>query len=592
MFSRFTAVAAVAASASVLAMKATSIKETTASTGPGPRALFRQFALHNDAAPVQPVLPVSDAEAAATAALEDKPEVTTPPPPPAPPANPYADAVTLPGGNLRAKYVLVGTGTASYSAAAAIMERDPTAVIIMIGEDVEVPYARPPITKELWFSQDPDVVDTLNYCDWAGNDVTLHYQPPTYYTSLKAKGDTPIVLLNGVRAVDLDLKQRFVLLADGRKVFFDQVLLATGGTPATLPAAKALPEHAKQHVTTLRTVADYRKLYTKLVGDAKATAAAAVAATTPAEGAEAESAASAPTPAAPVAQKHVVVIGGSFLGSEVACALAQQRTPNGEAPIKVTQVFPEEGNMGRVFPRYLTNWTTGKMRQLGIDIRSKSLLAEKAGLELDEKRGGILVNAELEARSGVFAAGDVTSFHDIALGRRRIEHYDHAVLTGRVAGENMTGARSPYSHQSMFWSDLGPKIGYEAIGILDPALTTVGIWAKGRPSDTPQAATSAGDNIRSAVADPSKLSASSVADDAAAVAAAEASQVATPPPPPPAEHETYGKGVVFYLNKRRQVVGMLLWNNFGQVGKARNIILEGREWHDLTELARLFKVNE
>ena len=54
----------------------------------------------------------------------------------------------------------------------------------------------------------------------------------------------------------------------------------------------------------------------------------------------------------------------------------------------------------------------------------------------------------------------MTSYHDIALGRRRVEHYDHAVLTGRAAGENMAGARRPYKHQSMFWYDQGSFVGF------------------------------------------------------------------------------------------------------------------------------------
>ena len=51
------------------------------------------------------------------------------------------------------------------------------------------------------------------------------------------------------------------------------------------------------------------------------------------------------------------------------------------------------------------------------------------------------MNAELEARSDVFVAGDCSSYHDICLGRRRVEHYDHAEQSGRVAGLNMTGAK-------------------------------------------------------------------------------------------------------------------------------------------------------
>ena len=50
-----------------------------------------------------------------------------------------------------------------------------------------------------------------------------------------------------------------------------------------------------------------------------------------------------------------------------------------------------------------------------------------------------------------FKAGDAACFYDIKLGRRRVEHHDHAVVSGRLAGANMTGAGKPYWHQSMFW---------------------------------------------------------------------------------------------------------------------------------------------
>lgn len=61
------------------------------------------------------------------------------------------------------------------------------------------------------------------------------------------------------------------------------------------------------------------------------------------------------------------------------------------------------------------------------------------------------------------------------------------MVTGRLAGENMTGARKPYSHQSMFWSDLGPDVGYEAIGIVDSSLPTVAVFAKATEKDSPKA---------------------------------------------------------------------------------------------------------
>jgi programmed cell death 8 (apoptosis-inducing factor) len=63
-----------------------------------------------------------------------------------------------------------------------------------------------------------------------------------------------------------------------------------------------------------------------------------------------------------------------------------------------------------------------------------------------------------------------------------------AVLSGRHAGENMVGNNRAYNHQSMFWSDLGPEIGYEAVGLIDSQLSTVSIWAKATAQDTPAAA--------------------------------------------------------------------------------------------------------
>ena len=237
--------------------------------------------------------------------------------------------------------------------------------------------------------------------------------------------------------------------------------------------------------------------------------------------------------------------------------------------------------MALVFPHYLTKWTTSKLEEEGVEVKPGSHLtsmvqeeekvvlnikeagsikadyvllavgispnvdiAKMSGLELDEKRGGVIVNAELEARSNVFAAGDCVSYHDIALGRRRVEHYDHAAMSGRVAGLNMTGAKSPYTYQSMFWSDLGPKIGYEAVGILDSSLTTVGVWAKDK--NHPRTA--------------------------------------------PDERSEYQKGIVYYLNKDSKIVGILLFNTFGKVDLARNILKQGKIYKEPSQLQNLINI--
>ena len=146
-----------------------------------------------------------------------------------------------------------------------------------------------------------------------------------------------------------------------------------------------------------------------------------------------------------------------------------------------------------------------------------------------------IVNAELESRTGVFAAGDCTSFHDISLGRRRIEHYDHASNSGRIAGLNMTGLRKPYVHQPMFWSNVGNEIQFEAVGILDSKLKTVSVWDKDGET----------------------------------------------------EEKSYEKGIVYYL-KDEKVCGILFWNSFGKIDKARDIILSKKRITKPSELMKYF----
>lgn len=77
---------------------------------------------------------------------------------------------------------------------------------------------------------------------------------------------------------------------------------------------------------------------------------------------------------------------------------------------------------------------------VAVGVQPNTDLATTSNLETEPKIGGFLVNAELEARSNLWVAGDAACFYDVKLGRRRVEHHDHAVTSGRLAGENMTGA--------------------------------------------------------------------------------------------------------------------------------------------------------
>ncbi|OAD65434.1 hypothetical protein PHYBLDRAFT_80363 [Phycomyces blakesleeanus NRRL 1555(-)] len=468
-------------------------------------------------------------------------------------------------------FVLIGGGTASYAAAKAIKEKDPLANVIIIAEEAQAPYMRPPLSKELWFSEDPKVTQTLVFKDWQGHERETIYQDASLYEVLQdaAGSDTPsekVKLLLNKRVVKLNIDTHTVTLDDGSEIYYNKVLLATGGSPKKFPGVQ------DANVTTFRSIEDFKLL------DSKAK-----------EGA------------------HIAVVGGGFLGSELAVALAHR-----EGNIKVTQVFPEEGNMANVFPTYLTKWTTSKVRDLGVDVKSnksiKSInsgkdgkvvldlgdeklsvdhvvvaigleprvdLARQAGLEIDEKRAGVVVNAELEARSDVFAAGDVVSFHDVQLGRRRIEHHDHAVLSGRHAGENMIGGSKPFTHQSMFWSDLGPEIGYEAVGLVDSQLSTVSVWAKATSKDTP--AVGAGSEAESPRT-------AALGSDAP-ISAAPVSPIQVD-----LKDEKFGKGLVFYVRDQK-IVGLLLFNVFGKVQEARDIINAGYTSDKIDGLLKQFDLH-
>jgi 3-phenylpropionate/trans-cinnamate dioxygenase ferredoxin reductase subunit len=281
---------------------------------------------------------------------------------------------------------------------------------------------------------------------------------------------------------------------------YEKLLLATGGTPHKLP-------FGGENIIYFRTLEDYQRLR-KMCGQ----------------------------------NLHFGVIGGGFIGSEIAAALAM----NGE---KVTMLFPEEGIGARVYPREISHYLNDFFREKGVEVlagvnvkdlkKSKDsyiLITDKeqqipadgviAGIgimpniELAQSAGlktgnGIVVNEMLHTTNSlIFAAGDVAEFNQVVLGKRlRVEHEDNANMMGKQAGRNMAGASEPYHHLSYFYSDLF-ELGYEAVGELDPHLETFADW-----------------------------------------------------------EEPFKKGVVYYLADGR-VRGVLLWNVWNSVPAARTLIAE------------------
>jgi 3-phenylpropionate/trans-cinnamate dioxygenase ferredoxin reductase component len=253
----------------------------------------------------------------------------------------------------------------------------------------------------------------------------------------------------GRRIVEFDLDARRATDNQGEQYEYDKLLLATGGSPRRLGGDD-------REVVYFRTLDDFHGLRSR-VGDGI----------------------------------RVAVIGGGFIGSEIAAALVG-------AGAKVSMIFPEPTIGFRLFPRALGDFVTEYYREKGVEVDAGGMVNSPGDLDADVVVAGlgILPNVELAQAAGlpvdngvvvdeygriggrddVFAAGDVANFPSVALGKRfRVEHEDHANTHGRMVGANMAGANTPYDHLPFFYSDLF-DLGYEAVGEVDSRLATVEAW--------------------------------------------------------------------------------------------------------------------
>jgi 3-phenylpropionate/trans-cinnamate dioxygenase ferredoxin reductase component len=302
----------------------------------------------------------------------------------------------------------------------------------------------------------------------------------------------------GRRIVSLDLDGRRATDDAGNEYTWEKLLLATGGRPRMISGTEG--------VIYYRTLDDYRTVRALVHEGARA-----------------------------------VVIGGGFIGSEIAASL----TANG---CLVTMIFPDAGISSRVLPAALSAYVTEDYRKRGVEILTEETveaasagsvttgsgrtieadiviaglglepatdLAEAAGLEVDN---GIVVDkfGRAAGYKDVFAAGDVANFPVAALGRRlRVEHEDHAKAHGRAVGANMAGANAPYDHLPFFYSDMF-DLGYEAVGEVDSRLEILERW-----------------------------------------------------------QEPNRKGIVAYLDEARRPRGFLYWNVWDHVERGRELIRAG-----------------
>jgi programmed cell death 8 (apoptosis-inducing factor) len=399
-----------------------------------------------------------------------------------------------------------------------------------------------------------------------------------------------VSLIKNMRLARLDPDERVAYLENGQTIKYERCLLAPGGKPKSLPELDQASDEIKQRVVYFRTADDFLRL-DEIAGSAKS----------------------------------ILVIGGGFLGSELTCALVN-RNPDekNHKDQKIYQIYPEAGNLGKVLPHYLSEWVSQKLEHEGanliprVEVKRFSMsddksievvlsngqtlkvdyivcavglepdveLAKSSGLEVDDKTGGYLVNSELEARTNVWVAGDASCFYDIKLGRRRVEHHDHAVNSGKLAGRNMVGEGKAYTHQSMFWSDLGRDISFEAVGIIDSSLQTVGVFAKPNSQtrhETPQSS----DGIKSNLKD-DQNSSNEVEISTQKMTSTPTKNIGRDDGKS-SEKKVYDKGVVFYL-KDGVIVGILLWNLFSRLTIARRLLNEQKRYDDFNEVAKMFNL--
>lgn len=266
----------------------------------------------------------------------------------------------------------------------------------------------------------------------------------------------------GREIVSLDPAHNTCTDDQGNQFTYEKLLLATGGSPIQL-------KEDTGEVIYYRTLADYERLQ-KLVAE----------------------------------RESFVVIGGGYIGSEIAAALNM-------AGRQVTMIFPEDGIVARLLPpamvaqvneMYENKGVRIHLGQLvssverrgekmvvetdrglvveadaviaGLGIRPNTGLAESAGLKVDN---GIVVDESLKSsHSNIYAAGDVIRYFNPALNRAiRTEHEENANLSGQMAGAAMAGQQISYTHLPFAYSDLF-ELGFEMIGIIDPRLAVVGDW--------------------------------------------------------------------------------------------------------------------
>jgi 3-phenylpropionate/trans-cinnamate dioxygenase ferredoxin reductase subunit len=331
-------------------------------------------------------------------------------------------------------FLLVGGGLASASCAAELRKQGAEGSIALVGREPEPPYERPPLSKE--------------YLRGEAERSDAYVNPPEWYE------ENGVELLSGTNVMSLDTAARTAKLQGGDEVRFGKALLATGAMVNILRVEGA----ENEGIHYLRAYGNSDAIR----NDAKAAA-------------------------------HVVLIGGSYIGAEVAASLTAQG-------VKCTIVTMEEVALSRTFGEDAGRWFHEQLESHGITIhggeeleayegdgrvggvvtksglaiecdavvvgagvRPDTMLADRAGLAVDN---GVLCDSKLQSSvEGIYAAGDCCSYESVVHGKRlRVEHWDVAMQQGMHAARNMLGADADYEVVPYFFSDLADWASLEYVG--------------------------------------------------------------------------------------------------------------------------------
>jgi 3-phenylpropionate/trans-cinnamate dioxygenase ferredoxin reductase subunit len=334
----------------------------------------------------------------------------------------------------KAEFLLIGGGFASGHCASELRKRGAEGSIVLVGREPEPPYERPPLSKEYLRGEA------------ARDDAYVH--PPDWYE------ENGVELRTGTNVMGLDLKARTAKLQGGEELEFEKALIATGANVNILRVEGAGQEGIH---------------YLRAFGNADGIREAA-------EGAA-----------------RVVLIGGSYIGCEVAASLTARGT-------ECTIVTMEEVVLSRTFGEEVGRWFHELLQSKGVEIHGGEtleafegegnvkavvtesgkvvegdcvvvgagvkpdvMLAKRAGLEVED---GIVCDETLQTSvEGVYAAGDVCSYESRVHGRRlRVEHWDVAMQQGMHAARGLMGESVPYEVVPYFFSDLADWVGLEYVG--------------------------------------------------------------------------------------------------------------------------------